>query len=146
MIKPAFGSCYSLIQRKWFSKLQFKSLKIRSDLFDYYYRDTYPRIWQNIALAFNVSIEKVEFNGKICYEIERINTKLYIDAKTYEPVGSVVNNNYTDLYDTTEKRTIAEETYNIKKDIVKDKDVQRPNIDGIKTYTLEELNKSYNNK
>ena len=118
----------------------------RKGIYNYYYGDTYPRIWQNIALAFNVSIEKVEFNGKICYEIERINTKLYIDAKTYEPVGSVVNNNYTDLYDTTEKRTIAEETYNIKKDIVKDKDVQRPNIDGIKTYTLEELNKSYNNK
>ena len=40
MIKPAFGSCYGLIQYKWFSKLQFKSLKIKSDLFDYYFRDT----------------------------------------------------------------------------------------------------------
>lgn len=40
MIEPAFGSCYGLIQYKWFSKLQFKSLKIRSDLFDRYYRDT----------------------------------------------------------------------------------------------------------
>ena len=40
MIKPAFGSCYGLIQRKWFSKLQFKSLKIKSDLFDYYFKDT----------------------------------------------------------------------------------------------------------
>ena len=40
MIKPAFGSCYGLIQYKWFSKLQFKSLKIRSDLFDRYFRDT----------------------------------------------------------------------------------------------------------
>ena len=40
MIKPAFGSCYGLIQYKWFSKLQFKSLKIRSDLFDCYFRDT----------------------------------------------------------------------------------------------------------
>lgn len=28
MIKPAFGSCYGLIQRKWFSKLQFKSLSL----------------------------------------------------------------------------------------------------------------------
>ena len=26
MIKPAFGNCYGLIQYKWFSKLQFKSL------------------------------------------------------------------------------------------------------------------------
>lgn len=40
MIKPTFGSCYGLIKYKWFSKLQFKSLKIKSDLFDYYFRDT----------------------------------------------------------------------------------------------------------
>ena len=40
MIKPAFGSCFGLIRRKWFSKLQFKSLKIKSDLFDCYFRDT----------------------------------------------------------------------------------------------------------
>lgn len=40
MIKPAFGSCYGLIKHKWFSKLQFKSLKIKSDLFDQYFRDT----------------------------------------------------------------------------------------------------------
>ncbi len=40
MIKPAFGSCYGLIKHKWFSKLQFKSLKIKSDLFDCYFRDT----------------------------------------------------------------------------------------------------------
>ena len=40
MIKPAFGSCYGLIQYKWFSELQFKSLKIRADLFEAYYKDT----------------------------------------------------------------------------------------------------------
>ena len=40
MIKPTFGSCFELIRRKWFSKLQFKSLKIKSDLFDCYFRDT----------------------------------------------------------------------------------------------------------
>lgn len=40
MIKPAFGSCYGLIRRKWFSKLQFKSLKIKQELFDDYYKDT----------------------------------------------------------------------------------------------------------
>ena len=40
MINPAFGSCYGLIQYKWFSKLQFKSLKIKSDLFGRYFRDT----------------------------------------------------------------------------------------------------------
>ena len=40
MIKPTLGSCYGLIKHKWFSKLQFKSLKIKSDLFDHYFRDT----------------------------------------------------------------------------------------------------------
>ena len=40
MIKPAFGSCYGLIRYKWFSKLQFKSLRIKPDLFEDYFRDT----------------------------------------------------------------------------------------------------------
>ena len=40
LIKPAFGSCYGLICYKWFSKLQFKSLRISLDLFEDYYRDT----------------------------------------------------------------------------------------------------------
>ena len=40
LIKPAFGSCYGLIRYKWFSKLQFKSLRIKPDLFEEYYRDT----------------------------------------------------------------------------------------------------------
>ena len=40
LIKPAFGSCYGLIHYKWFSKLQFKSLRIKEDLFEDYFRDT----------------------------------------------------------------------------------------------------------
>jgi len=40
LIKPAFGSCYGLIRYKWFSKLQFKSLRIKQELFADYYRDT----------------------------------------------------------------------------------------------------------
>lgn len=40
LIKPAFGSSYGLIKQKWFSKLQFKSLKIKNDLYEEYYRDT----------------------------------------------------------------------------------------------------------
>ncbi len=40
MIKPALGSCYGLIKQKWFSKLQFKSLRIKQDLFEDYFRDT----------------------------------------------------------------------------------------------------------
>lgn len=40
MIKPAFGSCYGLIKQRWFSKLQFKSLRIKQELFEDYFRDT----------------------------------------------------------------------------------------------------------
>ncbi len=40
MIAPTFGSCYSLIGNRGFSRLQFKSLHIKSDLFEDYYRDT----------------------------------------------------------------------------------------------------------
>lgn len=40
LIGPAFGSSYSLIKNKSFAKMQFKSLRIREDLFEDYYRDT----------------------------------------------------------------------------------------------------------
>ena len=40
LIKPAFGSCYGLIRHKWFSKLQFKALRIKEELFADYFRDT----------------------------------------------------------------------------------------------------------
>lgn len=51
MIKPAFGSCYGLIRHKWFAKLQFKSLRIKADLFDEYFRDTCG-ISKNNMIAF----------------------------------------------------------------------------------------------
>lgn len=40
LIRPAFQICYGLIQKKWFSKLQFQSLKIKKELFELYYEDT----------------------------------------------------------------------------------------------------------
>ena len=40
LVGPAFGSSYGLIQKKWFAKTQFKSLHMRDDLFEDYYRDT----------------------------------------------------------------------------------------------------------
>lgn len=40
MIKPAFGSCYGLIHYRWFAKLQFRSLRIKQDLFEDYFRDS----------------------------------------------------------------------------------------------------------
>ena len=40
MIKPAFGSCYGLIKHRWFAKLQFRSYRIKQELFEDYFRDT----------------------------------------------------------------------------------------------------------
>ncbi|MBR3311799.1 MAG: alpha/beta hydrolase [Solobacterium sp.] len=40
LIGPAFGSSYGLIKNRSFAKMQFKSLRIREDLFEDYYRDT----------------------------------------------------------------------------------------------------------
>ena len=40
MIRPTFSISYGLISKKWFSKMQFNSLRIRKDLFVDYYRDT----------------------------------------------------------------------------------------------------------
>ncbi|MCR5001735.1 MAG: alpha/beta hydrolase [Lachnospiraceae bacterium] len=40
LIAPAFGSCYGLIGNRGFSRLQFKSLHIKPELFENYYRDT----------------------------------------------------------------------------------------------------------
>lgn len=51
MIAPAFGSCYGLIRYRWFSRLQFWSLKIRQELFEDYYRDTCGITRQNM-IAF----------------------------------------------------------------------------------------------
>ena len=51
LIKPAFGGTYGLIKRKWFSRLQFRSLHLKPDLFDAYYRDTCGITKQNM-IAF----------------------------------------------------------------------------------------------
>ena len=50
-IKPVFGSCYGLIRCKWFSNLQFKSLRIKQTLFEEYFRDT-CRITKENMIAF----------------------------------------------------------------------------------------------
>ena len=40
LITPALGSCYGLIGNRNFARFQFKSLHIKPDLFEDYYRDT----------------------------------------------------------------------------------------------------------
>lgn len=81
MIKPAFGSCYGLIRYRWFSKLQFKSLKIKSDLFDSYFRDT-------CAISKKDMIAFLQANS-LYYLKESINN---CTAKVYVFVGEKENN------------------------------------------------------
>ena len=40
LIGPAFGESYGLIQNRSFAKMQFRSLHIKPELFEDYYRDT----------------------------------------------------------------------------------------------------------
>lgn len=40
LIKPMLDMSFGLIKKKWFARLQFKSLKIKSALFQNYYEDT----------------------------------------------------------------------------------------------------------
>ena len=51
VIPSTFASSYGLIQKKWFTKTQFRYLRIREDLFEDYYRDT-SKISKNNMIAF----------------------------------------------------------------------------------------------
>lgn len=51
LIEPSIAASYSLISKRWFSKLQFKSLKIKNSLFESYYHDTCNITGQNL-IAF----------------------------------------------------------------------------------------------
>ncbi len=51
LIGQTLALSYGLIQKKWFAKMQFKSLHIRADLFEDYYRDT-SKITKYNMIAF----------------------------------------------------------------------------------------------
>ena len=51
LIGPAFSSSYSLTQKEWFAKIQFRYLHIRHGLFEDYFRDT-AKISKSNMIAF----------------------------------------------------------------------------------------------
>ena len=51
LIESSINMSYGLINKKWFSKLQFKSLKIKKELFDKYYIDS-SNITKNNMISF----------------------------------------------------------------------------------------------
>lgn len=88
MIKPVLGSCFGLIKQKWFSKLQFKSLKMNQEFFDDYYRDTCKITKQNmIAFLQENSIYSIKdslgiSNAKVKVFVgEKENSAMKISAK-----------------------------------------------------------------
>lgn len=67
LIEPSMKLSYGLIQKKWFSKLQFTSLKIRDNLFDNYYNDTRKITRENyIAFLKGNSAYRVSHNLSAC--------------------------------------------------------------------------------
>ena len=64
LIKPAFSMSYGLISKKWFSKLQFNSLRIKKELFDEYYRDT-CKIGKKDMIAFMKANSKYEIKDSL---------------------------------------------------------------------------------
>lgn len=88
LVKPAFGSCYGLIRRKWFAKLQFQSLRIQEALFDEYYRDTCGISKQNmIAFLQENVLFSMKASLKDCtaaihlYAGEKENRSILLSAK-----------------------------------------------------------------
>ena len=73
LITPALMSSYSLIKNKGFAKLQFKSLKIKEELFDDYYRDTCKISKDNI-----VSFIKASTSYTLKKEISNTTAKVYV--------------------------------------------------------------------
>lgn len=51
LIKPSFSLCFPLIKKRWFAKLQFKSLRIKPMFFEDYYRDSAAVTKENL-IAF----------------------------------------------------------------------------------------------
>lgn len=76
LIESSINMSYGLINKKWFSKLQFKSLKIKEELFDKYYIDS-----SNIAKDNMISFLKANSN----YHLKNIKTN---KSKSIVIVGS----------------------------------------------------------
>lgn len=64
LIRPTVSLSYGLIQKKWFSKLQFQALHIDKDLYEDYYRDT-CRISKENMIAFLEANTEYSFNEKM---------------------------------------------------------------------------------
>lgn len=82
MIKPTFGSCYGLIHKRWFAKLQFKYLRIKETLFDEYYGDTC-----SISKTNMISFLQANSMYRLKESLEKCSTKTYIFVGSKENIS-----------------------------------------------------------
>lgn len=64
LIEPMICASYGLIQKRWFAKLQFRQLRIKSELFDAYYADTCAIKRENM-IAFLKSNSSYRLNDSL---------------------------------------------------------------------------------
>ena len=100
LIKPAFGSCYELIRQKWFSKLQFRSLRMKPELFNDYYQDTCGITKQNMIAFLQESSMYFMENKRILLSAKKLHgtlgkSSLNVLPAMYHGEFSI---NHADLY------------------------------------------------
>ena len=75
LIRPSLACSYGLIKYRWFSRLQFKSLKMKDELFEDYYRDTcaitkedmVAFLRANTSYQLKDSIKNTSADVRVCY-------------------------------------------------------------------------------
>ncbi len=75
LVKPMMDMSYWLIKKKWFAKLQFRYLRLKSDLYDEYYKDTC-----NITKENMIAFLKANAIYTIKENIRNTKAKVYIFA------------------------------------------------------------------
>ena len=86
LIAPAFGSSYGLIKNRRFANLQFRSLHMRSDLFEDYYRDIHR--W-----SFNLEVYFLKERFRDLLTIAEADHTIIQDRTIYEGVYVFMQNN-----------------------------------------------------
>lgn len=80
LIRPVFGMSYGLIKQRWFSKLQFYSLRIKKEWYPNYYSDT-------CCISKEDMISFLEANAAYCMKesLKVTSAKAYIMVGNKEP-------------------------------------------------------------
>jgi len=73
LVKPMVDMSHGLIKKKWFSKLQFKSLHMKEELYEDYYKDSVGITKENM-----ISFLRGNSSYKVNEEIRNTNAKVHI--------------------------------------------------------------------